>query len=83
MQRKIVNEMWARHALRADWGSINDGRAVLNCLYGEITSGTTTTTRSRAGDGRVEEVVSNRDEEMCGPWIKGACRYPLGAGFSR
>ena len=39
LQKMIISDIWDRHALRAEWGTINDGRAVLSRLTGSVGSG--------------------------------------------
>eukprot|EP00972_Heterocapsa_arctica_P066243 9772004-Heterocapsa_arctica.AAC.1 len=34
LQLEIISEIWRRHAVRAEWGSINDGKAVSDRLSG-------------------------------------------------
>ena len=45
LQRKIISDIWDRHAKRAGWGNINDGQAALSRLRETAGSGYFSTTR--------------------------------------
>ena len=48
LQKQIISDIWDRHAARAEWGTISDGRTALSRLSGATGSGYFSTTRMKA-----------------------------------